>query len=78
VLNEYHYRKAQSVMRRGLRNHYVYFALASGPGQFVKIGTTYDVERRLTDLRNGGTKEPQEISGNLRFYLVIARVGTRR
>jgi hypothetical protein len=61
-MNEYHLRKAFQILQRGVREHFVYFALASGAERLVKIGTSYDPDKRISNLRNGGTREPESIS----------------
>lgn len=51
--------RALAIMDRGTRRHYVYFILADLSGQAaVKIGTTTDVDARLSALRSDGTKRP--------------------
>lgn len=63
----YHLRKAQQVMARGVRPHYVYFIVAaprSAGERLVKIGTTTDVDRRLSEIRKGGAKTPDELSAD--------------
>lgn len=54
--------RALAIMDRGTRRHYVYFILADLNGQAaVKIGTTTDVDARLSALRIDGTKRPDGI-----------------
>lgn len=53
--------RAQDVLRRGTRPHYVYFILAPGPRWAVKIGTATDLGQRLSALRSPGTKAPSWI-----------------
>ena len=67
-MSHYYYGKALDVLARGTREHFVYFALAKGARSFVKIGTTYDPDKRLSTLRSGGVKEPEQISRDRSAY----------
>jgi hypothetical protein len=73
-MNQYHLRKAHQILQRGVREHFVYFALASGSERFVKIGTSYDPNQRISALRNGGTLEPDEIREN-RSSFALSLIG---
>lgn len=58
------YRRAVSIADRGVRPHYVYFCLAvpkegvTNGVKSLKIGTTYDPDRRLVGLQRGDTTSP--------------------
>lgn len=58
----FHLRKAEQVLARGIRPHYVYFIVATPRdprhAPLVKIGTTTDVDKRLSEIRRGGAKSP--------------------
>lgn len=55
--------RALVIMDRGTRRHYVYFILADLSGQVaVKIGTTTDVDARLSALRTDATKRPSSLN----------------
>lgn len=60
MVSDFHFNKALEVLNRGVRVHYVYFALATSVADdppLVKIGTTCDPVGRLSNLRRGGTTE---------------------
>jgi hypothetical protein len=67
--------RAHNLLRRGTRQHFVYFALVETPMMSaVKIGTSHDPEQRLVGIRQGTSKTPAVILGELGSARLIGQV----
>lgn len=66
MTDTYHLRMAHQVVARGIRPHYVYFMVATPLDKrddvLVKVGTSTDVDRRLSQIR-AACAAPVDLAG---------------